>query len=342
MLIRARAPLRLGLGGGGTDVSPYCDQFGGFVLNATIARYAYAMLEPSQDGRVHFSATDQGQRADYEASEEIPFDGTLDLHKGIYNRVVRQFNGGRPLSLTLTTFNEAPPGSGLGGSSTLVVAALRAFAEWLSLPLGDYDLAHLAYEVERKDVGLQGGRQDQYAATFGGFNFMEFYAQDRVIVNPLRIKNWVLSELEASLVLFYTGVSRESAHIIAEQSDNVSQGSSDALAAMHELREDAVSMKESLLLGHLAKFAQRMERSWLAKKRTASRISNSLIESLCEGVKREGAIAAKASGAGGGGFMIIFVDPLKRFRVLEFLASQQGVAFGCSFTKLGTQAWRLE
>jgi D-glycero-alpha-D-manno-heptose-7-phosphate kinase len=341
MFVRARAPLRLGLGGGGTDVSPYCDQYGGFVLNATIARYAYAMVEASPGDMIQFTASDQGQSARYKLVDQIPFDGTLDLHKGIYNRIVRQFNGGRPIGLKLTTFNEAPPGSGLGGSSTLVVAALRALSEWLSLPLGDYDLAHLAYEIERKDVGLQGGRQDQYAATFGGFNFMEFYENDRVIVNPLRIKNWVLSELEASLILFYTGVSRESAHIIAEQSDNIASRSESALAAMHELREDAVAMKEALLLGRLETFAHRLERSWLAKKRTASRVSNSLIDTLCEGVKAAGATAAKASGAGGGGFLIIFADPLHRFRVLEYLGSQQGVAFGCNFTKAGTQAWRV-
>ncbi len=218
MIIRARAPLRLGLAGGGTDVSPYCDLYGGCVLNATIDRYAYAVLEVLTGNKVQFCSADRQHFSEYQLGEAIPRNGCVDLHRAVYLYMVEQYNEGRPLPVKVTTYCDAPVGSGLGSSSTLVVAMLKAFAELLNVPLDDYALAHLAFKIERVDCGLQGGRQDQYAATFGGFNFIEFYADNRVVVNPLRIKNWIICELEASLVLFFTGVSRSSAKIISDQS----------------------------------------------------------------------------------------------------------------------------
>lgn len=341
MFIRSKAPLRLGLAGGGTDVSPYCDEFGGYVLNATVDMYAYCTIEPTEDNIISFYAADRNEYFESKSKQEFSLDGNLDLHKGIYNRIVRQFNQGNPLSLKVTTFSDAPAGSGLGSSSTMVVAILTAYAEWLNLPLGEYDIAHLAYEIERIDVGLSGGRQDQYAATFGGFNFIEFYAEDRVIVNPLRVKDWIINELENSIVLYYTGASRESANIINEQVKNTEQKNQKSLEAMHELKADALIMKESILKGDIIKFAQYLGKSWEAKKRMAASISNNNIDSVYEAAMNAGAYAGKVSGAGGGGFMMFMIDPTQRLSLVNALKRLDGQVMSFHFNRNGAEAWRV-
>ncbi len=341
MLIRARAPLRLGLAGGGTDVSPYCDRYGGLVLNATIDKYAYATIEPEVNGTVRFVAADRQEGWEGKAIPVLDLNGKLDLHKGVYNRIVRNFNQGKPLSMTLTTHTDAPPGSGLGSSSTLVVTMVKAFVEWLNLPLGEYDIAQLAYEIERIDVGLCGGRQDQYAATFGGFNFMEFHDKERVVVNPLRIKNWIISELEASLLLYFGGVSRQSAEIIDEQANNVRHNETDAIEATHSLKQEAIQMKEGLLKGDFEGLVSSMEAGWEAKKRIAKSISNPQIEKIYDLAKVAGMQAGKISGAGGGGFMMLLVDAARRMDVIRVLNQTDGQIYTCHFTKHGTQGWKI-
>ena len=341
LIIRARAPLRLGLAGGGTDVSPYCDTHGGFVLNATLDRYAYAVIKTLDEPKVRLIASDQQTETANSISETLILDGVLNLHKAVYNHIIQHHNGGKPIALELNTFCDAPTGSGLGSSSTLVVVMIRAFAELLNLPLDDYAIAHLAYKIERVDCGLQGGRQDQYSATFGGFNFMEFYAGEKAIVNSLRIKNWIVCELEASLVLFYTGVSRESAKIIADQSSNIQSGVPGALEAMHGLKREASTMKECLLKGDFKGIVESMRQGWESKKQSAKTVSNPHIEEIYQAAIDAGALAGKVSGAGGGGFMMFFVPTEKRMDVIRTLNKFDGQVSNCHFTKHGTQAWKL-
>jgi len=342
-VIRSRAPLRLGLAGGGTDVSPYCDEFGGAILNATIGHYAYASIEPLEDGVVEFSSADQSITARYAADQPLGADGSLDLLKVVHNYAVRRFNGGCPLSVRLTTRVDVPSGSGLGGSSTLVVATLRAYAERANYPLDDYDLAHTAYTLEREEAGLRGGRQDQYAAAFGGFNFMEFGRNGSVLVNPLRIRESVCSELEASLLLFYTGASRSSAEIITEQANNVEQGNVSAIDAMHAIKQEALRMKEALLRGDFSLLHEVLRNSWEAKKRMARGIVNEKIEMLYRRALEGGAYCAKISGAGGGGFMMFLTDPMRKGHVAEVLreCEDDGIVYGCHFTNVGAQAWKV-
>lgn len=340
-VIRSRAPLRLGLAGGGTDVSPYCDIHGGYVLNATIDRYAYAVIKTIDEKVVRFVATDQQVEKCKTLDLPLLLNGKLDLHKAVYNHFMLNYNNGVPIALELSTFCDAPPGSGLGSSSTLVVAMIRAFVELLNLPFGDHDIARIAFQIERIECGLQGGRQDQYSATFGGFNFMEFYSAERAVINPLRIKNWIICELEASLVLFFTGVSRDSARIIADQSSNVTAGAVGALEAMHGIKREALVMKECLLRGDFEGLVESMRLGWENKKRSAKTVSNPHIDEIYDQTIRAGAKAGKVSGAGGGGFMLFFVPSEKRMDVIRRLNSFQGQVSNCHFTKHGTQAWRI-
>jgi len=340
-IVRARAPLRLGLAGGGTDVSPYCDIYGGYVLNATIDRYAYAVIKVLDEPVIRFVAADQQKTVTIELHSACLLDGRLDLHTAVYNHMVVNFNDGNSIPIEMTTFCDAPPGSGLGSSSTLVVAMVKAFTELLNLPLDDYAIAKLAFHIERVECGLQGGRQDQYSAAFGGFSFMEFYNNERTLVNTLRVKNWIRCELESSIILYFTGTSRESANIIADQSANIQSGEGSALEAMHGLKREALDAKESLLRGDLATFSESLLRGWDNKKRTARTVSNSQIDTIYEAAIISGAMAGKISGAGGGGFLWFLAPAEKRMCVIRCLNRFGGQVSNCHFTKEGAQAWSL-
>lgn len=334
MIVRAKAPLRLGFAGGGTDVSPYSDEYGGLVLNATINKYAYTTLIPSQDHNITIQSLDYDSCVTYDAEEVLSFNGESDLAKGVIRRLKNNGYG-----IHVCTHNDAPPGSGLGSSSAMVVSLIGAFREWQMLPMGEYDIAQLAYGIERKDIGLSGGKQDQYAATFGGFNMMEFYG-DQVIINPLRIKNDTLNELEYNLLLCYTGGTRLSARIIDAQVDNYKKGNSKSIDAMNDLKQQAVDMKVALLKNRLKEFGDLLNIGWAAKKQMADGISNPVIDELCSEAIKAGAIGTKLSGAGGGGFMMIYCEYDKKHKVAEKLESMGGKMVDFQFERKGLQTWR--
>ncbi len=336
--IRARAPLRLGLAGGGTDLSPFCDLYGGAVLNATIDRYAFASILPNLDGKVVFCADDIGHAETFELESSLEA-SSLILHRGVYMRMMAEFNDGRHIPMTVKTTVDAPAGSGLGSSSALVVALVDAFRVALGVPLGLYDVAKLAFEIERIDLGLAGGRQDQYAATFGGINFIEFLAQDRVIVNQMRISSAVRNELESSLVVCFSGRSRQSAEIITRQTTGLLANDPKTMEAMHQLKSDSIEMKRALLVGDIGLMATILNKSWRAKKATADGISTARIEEFMEVAFREGAIGGKVSGAGGGGFMFFIVDPEHRYTLVEALNAAGASASPAKFTSDGCETW---
>ncbi len=338
-VLRARAPLRLGLAGGGTDLAAYSQRFGGAVLNATVDRYAYAFLARRSDGRLRFAARD------LQVEDELPAEAALDLgaglrlHRAVYNRIVADFRGGEPLAVSVVTTVDAPMGSGLGSSSALVVSMVEAFRALLDLPLGPYEVAELAWRIERQDLALAGGRQDQYAAAFGGVNFIEFQADDRTIVSPLRISRAILNELETSLVTCFTGRSRASDAIIRQQVARIEDGPGEALDAMHQLKSDAFEMKRALQHGDVERVATILSRSWAAKKRTAAAIATSEIDSLYQLALTHGALGGKVSGAGGGGFMMFVVPPEDRLTLVAALREAGGDAGYVKLTDQGAESW---
>ncbi len=340
MIYRSKAPLRIGLAGGGTDVSPYSDLYGGAILNATLSLYANATIEPLSDNTIILEAIDHNEEQRFEWTSELPINGKLDLLKGVYNRIQKDYSFGKQ-GFRLSTYVDAPPGSGLGTSSTLVVAVIGVFAEMLRLPLGEYDMAQYAFEIERVDLNLAGGKQDQYAATFGGVNFMEFYADDKVIVNPLRVKQQHLFELENNLLLYYTSTTRESAVIINNQRKNVTNNEVKPIEAMHHLKQQAQMMKEALLKGRLQEIGEILDFGFKQKRQMAEGISNPLMEDIYEEAKKAGATGGKISGAGGGGFMIFYCPGNTKYRVIKSLERFGGRHRNYQFTEHGLKTWTV-
>jgi len=338
MITRSKAPLRLGLAGGGTDLDTYCNEFGGYVLNSSISLYVHCSIEETHNNMIVFEALDLEEKLAVESKDFLKLNNKMDLYKGIYNRIVSEYELD-PLSFKLTTYSDVPSGSGLGGSSTLVVAILQAFSEWLNLPLGEYDIAKLAFDIEREDIGIVGGAQDQYAATFGGFNFMEFYNKKRVIVNPLRVKNWIIDEIEESLVLYFTNITRQASQIEYEKKSLL--GDEDSLSAMHDVKQDATLMKEFLLKGDIEMFSTILGKSWETKKRVSNLISNSEIDRIYKLAIENGAYSGKVSGAGGGGFMFFMVDPTEKNNLIKQLNKQQGKVINFHFVKDGARGWQI-
>lgn len=333
--------MRLGLAGGGTDIPSYYEHYGGQVLNATMDRHAHAVIRIREDSSVRFSATDLQKEVVMDVSGPVELDGRLDLHKAVYREMMDKYNGGRRIALDLATSCDAPIGSGLGASSTLVVAMIRAFAEILKLPLNDYAIANLAFKIERIDCGFPGGKQDQFSAAFGGFNFIEFHSGGRTLVHPLCIENRIVRKLEASLVLFDTGVSRESSRIITSQNKRISSGDADVLNAKHALKRSVPMMTERLMQGDFAGLVDSLRYGWENKKRSSGMISNPHIEEIYESAIGAGALAGKVSGAGGGGFMVFFAPPHKRMDVIRALGRFDGRTVPCHFTGHGSRAWTV-
>ena len=338
-LVRARAPLRLGFGGGGTDVAPYCDEHGGVVLNAAIDLFAHVTVAERDDGQVRLEAADRDQSWTGPAALSLGAEEPLRLLKGVYNRFMADYSGGRPLALTLTSYADCPPGSGLGSSSALVVAMVEALRRYMDVAMSPAEVAALAFDIERRELGLAGGRQDQYAAAFGGLNLMRFAAGGSTSVEAVDAPAATLRELEASLVLYFTGVSRESAAIIEEQAANMRAGAAPSIAGLDALKAGAFSMREALLVGDLARFGALLDAGWSSKKLTAHNISSPGIDAVYEAAKAFGILGGKVSGAGGGGFMMFLVEPTRREGLKRLLATFGGQAQGARLEPRGAESW---
>ena len=331
-IVRAKAPLRIGFGGGGTDVSPYCDERGGAILSATIDRYAYCSLIPANDDEITIQSLDYDLIEKYASAGPEPTDGKFNLVNAAIK--VMQLKGGFKLFLHC----DAPPGSGLGTSSTMAVALVGAIAHLLRQPLTDYDVAELAYRIERTEAGIRGGRQDQYAATFGGFNFIEFTGGN-TIVNPLRIKQSTINELQYRLLLCYTGKTRLSAGIIDDQMTAYAQKKEGVVEAFDETKALAFAMKNALLLGRIDEFGSLLHQTWCVKKHFSSKITDASIDQLYAVARENGALGGKLLGAGGGGYLLVLCEFDKWHLVARKMEEAGGKVINFAFEHDGLQTW---
>ncbi|MFV1963887.1 MAG: hypothetical protein ACC628_00580 [Pirellulaceae bacterium] len=337
MTIRSKAPLRISFAGGGTDVSPYLEERGGVVLSATIDKYAYGSLNLRDDTDIGVHSLDYEITARFRRGQELAFNGELDLVKA----VLKTFGQDDIDGMDVLIHSDAPPGSGLGSSSTMVVALLGLLKHLRKLPLTNYEIAELAYHSERIELGIQGGMQDQYAAAFGGFNLMEFNATG-VVVNPLRIDRDVINELQYNLLLCYTGKTRLSGNIIATQKANYVRRDEEVVQAMDEMKQITIEMKNSLLQGRLDSFGEMLHESWVNKKKMAQQITTTTVDALYDAARAEGALGGKLLGAGGGGYLLVYCSDGKKHKIASALEKLGGTVVGFTFVRQGLQTWEVK
>jgi D-glycero-alpha-D-manno-heptose-7-phosphate kinase len=336
MLLRAKAPLRISFAGGGTDVPPFPEQEGGCVLNATINRYAYGTLRTRTDRQICVHSLDFGLSVSYSPEEKLAYDGKLDLVKAALLKL-----GCRSSGLDLYLHSDAPPGSGLGASSALMVALVGLLKEFQHQTLTDYEIADLAYVLERKELGIEGGLQDQYAATFGGFNFIDFLP-DRVVVNPLKLSQDVANELQYNLLLCYTGTVRLSAKIIQDQVRRYRAIEPVTMEALRGLKALTHRMKNALLRRQLEEFGELLHHEWEHKKALSSRISNPELDRLYAVAREHGALGGKITGAGGGGYLLLYCRFDRRHQVAARMKDLGCTIADFTWEPYGLQTWRVQ
>jgi len=336
MFIRAKAPLRISLSGGGTDIPPFPQLEGGCVLSTTINRYAYGTLQPRSDGHICVHSLDFGVSVTYDPKDKLAYDGKLDLVKAAIRKLVSTEYRGFDLLL----HSDAPPGSGLGASSAMMVALVGLLKEYQHLPLTDYEIADLACVIEREELGIQGGLQDQYAAAFGGFNYIEFLP-DHVVVNPLKVSHDVLNELQYNLLLCYTGTMRLSGHIIQDQVDRYERKEAQTMQALRQLKVLTIEMKNALLRRELGNFGELLHTEWQYKRVLSSKISNPELDQLYETARKYGALGGKITGAGGGGYMLLYCPAERKHVVAEKLKDRGCTIIDVSLEPMGLQTWRM-
>jgi len=315
-MIISKAPVRLSFGGGGTDLPAYYEHHGGAVLSVTIDKYFYCVLETTGDAPVEIVSSD------YQLHQRLPDMGRVTLTGAlkIPKAVLRHFGVERGVYMALK--GDVPTGSGLGLSGAVTVSLVQAVATFKGLDLSKAELARIASEVEIGALGRPIGMQDQYAAAYGGLNFMTF-SRDGVEVSPVVLPEGVLSGLERRLLLFHTGASRDSASILSGQKQATEENNAEVIAALDALKGQASRMRDALLAGDLDGFGRLLAEAWDFKKNLAKNITNPDIDGYYAAALAKGALGGKITGAGGGGFLLLYCPPERQADVIEELIAPE-------------------
>ncbi|MFX0000763.1 MAG: GHMP kinase [Candidatus Hodarchaeota archaeon] len=336
MIIRSKAPFRVSFGGGGTDMAPYCIEHGGCVLSTTIDRHIYVTLKPRQDKIVHINALKLNKQFSFKVGDR-DYSTDFELFKGIFN--VLEIKDG----FDIMVYSELPPGSGMGGSSSLSVALIGALNKYYNLDLSKHEIAKSACNIERIELKQKGGYQDQFAAAYGGLNFIEFRQDVNVI--PINASEEMLNELQFRLILCYIGGSHFSSDIQDEVLKGYKVEKKSYLEAMQDLKDVAHSMREiveSNNLSNLNEFGELLHKGWIAKKSLSTKISNKNIENFYLTSREFGVLGGKLLGAGGGGHLLLFSEPNQKPKVIQELEKIGGKIINFHFNPKGLEVWDIK
>lgn len=339
-IYRSKVPFRISLGGGGTDIPSYTKNHIGVVINTTIRLFTHTSLQLRDDMGVTFEWVNKNEREQHSFSNELDCSYGLKLFKATHNHIFKRFNL-EPIGYDVVTFQDVPTGSGLGTSSTLIVSLIGVYQELFNLPLGEYDIADMAVQIERVELGESGGKQDQYAAAFGGWNFMEFRG-DEVIVNPLRIKDKVQDELENNIVLYFTNFTRRSSDVLEEQVRNIEEDNQTSMSSLHWIADRAKLVKDCLLRGKIDELGEHLSAGFKQKTLLASGITTPEIQQMYDTAIEAGATGGKISGAGGGGFVFFYCPDNTKYNVIRELDKLKiGYNQPFTFNKFGLRTWQI-
>ncbi len=336
MIIRSKAPFRVSFGGGGTDMPPYCTEHGGCVISTTIDRHVYISVEPRDDEKVRVFSINYNKEVFFDVGDK-DYTGDFELFKGVIN--VLNINDG----FNITVYSDLPAGSGMGGSSSLCVALIGAFNELYNFKLNKHEIASKACDIERVELKQKGGYQDQFAAAYGGFNFIEF--SNGIKVSPIKTSEEMINELQYRLILCYVGGSHFSSNIQDEVLKGYEIEKKSFMEAMQDLKDVAYSMRkiiESKDISQLNKFGEFLHKGWLAKKSLSSKISNKNIENFYLTSRKYGVLGGKLLGAGGGGHLLLFSNPEKKYNVIKELEKIGGKIVNFHFNPKGLEVWKLK
>lgn len=334
-LIHSRAPVRISFAGGGTDVSPYPEERGGCVLSATINKYSFTSLRFTNSKKISLAETDNNSLM-LESIEDAVLDGNFDLAK----TVIMEMNPKTGLELFFR--NDVPPRSGLGSSAAAFVSIIGAFNLAFGKKLSRHEIAQLAFEIERNRLGVKGGKQDQFASSYGGLNFIEFIGKN-VKVSSMNVSKSTLLELEKNLLLVFVGERKmNGTDIISDQVNSFVLGNKQVCDALDSAKSIAIDMKTALKKGDLEQFGKLLDKGWFEKKKYSKNISNPFIDKIYSAALNAGAIGGKLTGAGGGGYMIFYCYPDKEINVKNKLVEIGVTPINFSFDFKGVQAWNLK
>jgi len=336
MIIRSKAPFRVSFGGGGTDMAPYCTEHGGCVISTTIDRHVYITIKPRNDNKIKVISTDSIEDYTFKVGDSNYSEG-YELFKGTVN--VLEIKEGFDIFVS----SELPAGSGMGGSSTLCVALIGAFNKYFQLNLTKHEIAQKAYDIERIELKQKGGYQDQFAAAYGGFNFIEF--TDTVKLFPINTTTEMINELQYRTILCYVGGSHFSSDIQDEVLKGYKIEKKSFIEVMQDLKDVAHEIRkivESKDINKLNKFGEQVHKGWLAKKSLSTRISNKDIENFYFTSRKFGVIGGKLLGAGGGGHLLLFSDPDKKYEVIRELQKIGGIIINFHFNPKGLETWSVK